>query len=162
MKLNRYFIVLIIFLTTLLVAISTYRLYRTKESHHPFTCRTWLTLVNDNSSVKVVLKFMFKKGYGTVSINGRENDNDGSTRVVSRMIYFIFKQDGNFYPLTSKNIVKLPDDNVDSAWMEKYFPDFYHKTEQDLYMNILSQGGNNIIFVDPIPLLVCKTVLPGQ
>lgn len=162
MKLNKYSIVLLVFLSTILLVITAYQLYRTKESHYPLTCRAWLTQVKDNISINVLLRFMFRDGYGTVSMNGHKIYQNGSTSVISRMVYFNFRQDGDFYLLTSKNIVKFPDDNVDEEWVGNYFPAFYLKKEKDLYINILNQGDNNIIFIDPIPLLVCKTVLFGQ
>ncbi|WP_435927841.1 hypothetical protein [Dryocola sp. BD613] len=149
---------MLILLVVLILFAAGRLLYQLKVKQQ-FSCQAALIQHNEDSSINLSLKFMFKNGYGIVTLNGQSSSPEGLTKKFNRKIYFTYRHDGEFYPLTSKKILKYPDDNVADAWLERYFPAFYISSGQDIYLNIIRQrNGYNIFFHEVIPIFVCKEI----
>lgn len=152
-----FFTIAIVFILSLsILAAHSYYHY---TQYKPFTCRTLTVQQNNDTMLKLSILFMFKKDYGIATINGQSTDTEGRSLKISRDIYFNFKQDGEFYPLTSRKIIKFPDDNVSNIWLSKYLPDFYVQNNQDLYFIISRQkNDNSLFFLNSMPLFTCKNI----
>ncbi len=134
-----------------------------QRNHQPFSCRAILTQYKHGHSLKLALKVMFKNGYGTIALNGQTNVSGESGYTFNRKIYFTYKHDGEFYPLTSQKILKYPGDNVPEGEVEKHLSDFYIRAGEELYVNVVRQKeGNNIFFIETIPFFSCKEIDMGS
>lgn len=133
--------------------------YYNHTQNQPFTCRISTEQQNNSAILKLSILFMFKRNYGIATINGQSSDSEGHNLKIRRDIYFNFKKDGDFYPLTSRKIINFPDDNVSNLWIGKYLPSFYVEKDQDLYFIIDKQKNGNYIFImNSIPLFICKSI----
>ncbi|MGK3143641.1 hypothetical protein [Pantoea sp. C2G6] len=120
-----------------------------------FTCHANFVQHYSQESYYVSISYTVRKNFGLLHITGM-SDKDPK-KIFNRKIPFNFQRNGDIYYMTSKKNIKFPDDNFNDKELGQYEPGFFISPGRDIYMRILPQENNNLLFiVDSIPTYVCN------
>lgn len=126
------------------------------HAEESINCSAKHSLFHGSTSVIAFYHFILNKNHGAVLINGKLN-NDGAETIISRSIYFNYEHiSADNYIAKSYNITKIPVDNTADDIMEQHFPQFFTKTDTQLYLNIKKMpSGSYLISFFRTPLFYC-------
>lgn len=126
------------------------------HAEESINCSAKHSLFHGSTSVVALYHFILNKNHGAVLINGKLN-NDGVETIISRSIYFNYENiSADNYIVKNYNITKIPVDNTSDDIMEKHFPQFFTKTNTQLYLSIKKMSsGSYLISFFRTPLFYC-------
>lgn len=126
------------------------------HAEESINCSARHSLFHESTSIVAFYHFILNKNHGAVLINGKLN-HDGVETIISRSIYFNYENiSADNYIVKSYNITKIPVDNTADDIMEKHFPQFFTKTDTQLYLNIKKMPSDSyLISFFRTPLFYC-------
>ncbi len=145
---------------SIFAAILVIELHVSEESDDGFSCIASYIQHTKGFRIEMMVSYTFGAKNGIINLTGVATDETGKIWSLDRRVIFQYYREENLYFLTSIRTTRFPNDNADTAMLNRYIPSFYLKDSYEIVLKILPNGGSNyLFFLDPIPIYNCKRSL---
>jgi len=132
--------------------VCTYFQHRQSEI---FNCTASLVQHYNDEAYNLSLSYMMRGSFGLVHITGRSDIHPD--KIINRKVSFKIRRSKDIYHMVSEKNIRLSDDNFSDEELGRYLPHFFVSAGKDIYIRVLKQKNNNLIFmVDSVPTYVCN------
>ncbi len=153
-------IIIVCVIFSIVTTILVIELHVSEESDDGFSCIASYIQHSKGFRIEMMVSYTFGAKNGIINLTGMATDEAGQIWSLDRRVIFQYYREDNIYFLTSIRTTRFPNDNADTAMLNRYIPSFYLKDSREIVLKILPNGSNNyLFFLDPIPIYNCKRSL---